>query len=64
MAKKFSKFKNIITQWSKRDLTLQGKKVLLNAYVFSGIGYLLEMYPHRIPMNFATKIKDLCAECV
>ena len=31
--KKFSKFKTILKQWSKRDLTLLGKKVLLNSYV-------------------------------
>jgi exodeoxyribonuclease III len=60
--KKFSKFKNIITQWSKRDLTLYGKKLLINAYIFSGVGFLMEMYPENIPSLFIKSVKELCGQ--
>ena len=42
--KKFTKFKATIMKWSKRKLTFEGKKTLINAYIMSSISYLAETY--------------------
>ena len=59
---KFSKFKEKLSQWKRRDISVYGKKVLINSYIFSSINYLAEMYPDNIPTEFDKKIKDLCCD--
>ena len=41
-----------------RDLTLHGKVLVLKSYIFSSIGYLIEM--EGIPQKFIKEIKTLC----
>ena len=57
--KKFAKFKSKITSWSNRDLTLEGKKLLINAFIMSSMSFLLEIYIDRIPLIFIKETKDL-----
>ena len=57
--RKFTKFKNKLKHWSKRNLTLYGKKVLINSYVISSIGYLSEIYTANIPDIFVAKTTEL-----
>ena len=57
--KKFTKFKKKINQWKKRDLTIFGKKTLINSYIISNIGYLTEIYAANIPDKFIKDTTDL-----
>ena len=50
--KKFFKFKKKLNSWSNRDLTLEGKKLLINSYIMSSMSYLVDLYPNNIPSNF------------
>ena len=61
---KFAKFKETILKWKRRDLTIYGKKMLLNAFVYSVLGYMLEMYPDHIPKDFEGKMNSLCGEFI
>lgn len=61
---KFTKFKNNLQLWKQRSLTIFGKILLLNSYIFSGINHLIEMYPHHIPQNMSTTIKNLCTDFI
>lgn len=56
---KFTKFKKIITQWKNRDLTLNGKKLIINAYIMSSISYLTDIYTSHVPQSFITKTREL-----
>ena len=56
---KFSKFKEKIKQWTKRDLTLKGKKLLINSYVMSNVSYLTDIYTQYIPPVFISSTRDL-----
>ena len=59
---KFAKFKNKINKWKERDLTLFGKKVLINSYILSSISYLAEVYTANIPAEFIKQTNDLIRE--
>ena len=60
--KKFTKFKNKIKNWANRDLTLFGKKLLINSYIMSSIAYLAEIYTAHIPEKFITETNALIRE--
>ena len=57
--RKFFKFKKKIAQWENRDLTLEGKKILINSYIMSSISYLADIYTENIPTNFIKDTKNL-----
>jgi hypothetical protein len=57
--KKFAKFKDIIKKWTKRELTVFGKKILINSYIMSSMSYLTEIYTANIPDNFITETNAL-----
>ena len=61
---KFTKFKEKISQWKRRNLTIFGKNMLLSPYVFSSLNYMLEMYPHHIPPDMGENVKALCCEFI
>ena len=56
---KFTKFKSKIALWEKRDLTLEGKKLIINAYIMSSLLYLIDIYTTNIPKDFIRNTKDL-----
>ena len=56
---KFTKFKQKLSKWKNRDLTLNGKKMLINSYIFSSLSYLIEVYTSNISMSIIKKSKDL-----
>ena len=60
--KKFSKFKKKLKSWKTRDLTLRGKKLLINSYIMSSISYLADLYPHNVPPKFVKETKALICE--
>jgi len=57
--KKFFKFKKKILKWKNRDLTLEGKKMLIYSYIMSSISYLADVYTFNIPQTFLRQTKDL-----
>ena len=57
--KKFTKFKNKLNSWKGRDLSIFGKKILVNSYIYSNIGYLSEVYTANIPQSFISDTTDL-----
>jgi hypothetical protein len=57
--RKFCKFKTKIEKWKCRDLTLQGKKLLINSYITSNLSYLAEVYTENIPENILRETQDL-----
>lgn len=60
--KKFFKFKKRINDWKNRDLTIEGKKILINSYIMSSISYLADIYTGNVPENFISKTKNLVRE--
>ena len=60
--KKFAKFKSKIDKWKTRDLTIEGKKLLINSYVLSSASYLIDVYTANIPNIFIVKTKELLCE--
>ena len=60
--KKFTKFKNKISQWQKRDLSLKGKKLLINSYIMSSVSYLTDIYTEHVPPIFLKETKNLIKE--
>ena len=56
---KFTKFKQKIQRWKHRDLSLQGKKLLINSYIMSSVSYLVNIYPCNIPASFITQTNEL-----
>ena len=46
-------------RWKHRDLTLQGKKMLINSYIMSSISYLVDIYTCDIPTKFINETKNL-----
>ena len=56
---KFTKFKSKIASWSQRDLTLEGKKLIINSYILSSMSYLIDVYTENIPQNFIKETKEL-----
>ena len=59
---KFAKFKKKITRWKDRDLTLYGKKILINSYILSSISYLAEIYSANVPQVFIKETNNLIRE--
>ena len=57
--KKFAKFKIKIQKWKHRDLTLEGKKLLINSYIMSSLSYLVDIYTCHIPEKFLCDTKTL-----
>ena len=57
--KKFAKFKEKIKRWSKRDLSFEGKKLFINAFIMSSLAYLCDIYTADIPDIFISETKDL-----
>ena len=57
--KKFAKFKDKLTKWKQRDLSLKGKKMIINSYIMSTTSYLCETYTNHIPQKYVTKTKEL-----
>ena len=57
--RKFCKFKTTIERWKHRDLSLQGKKLLINSYIMSSLSYLAEVYTENVPVNLLKETKDL-----
>ena len=57
--KKFFKFKEKITRWKNRDLTLIGKKLLINSYIMSSMSYLIDVYTSNIPHKFLQETNEL-----
>ena len=57
--KKFTKFKATLTKWKKRNLTLKGKRILINAFVIPVISFLTEIYTENIPDIFLKETKKL-----
>ena len=47
----FTKFKDELNKWKKRDLMMNGKKLLINAYIMS-LSYLVDVYLDHIPLKF------------
>ena len=60
MQKCLDKCKKKLEKWKKRDLTLQGKRVLINSYILSDVGYIMEMYPNHVTQNFIQSLKEMC----
>ena len=57
--RKFFKFKKKIQNWKNRDLTFEGKKLLLNSYILSSISYLSDIYTEHVPSKFVKETKEL-----
>ena len=57
--KKFAKFKSKLNDWKKRDLTIEGKKLLINSYVMSSMSYLVDVYTSNISSNFIKLTREL-----
>ena len=57
--KKFFKFKSKVDKWKYRDLTIEGKKLLINSYIMSSISYLADIYSHKIPDKYIKETKSL-----
>ena len=57
--KKFFKFKKKNQSWKNRDLTIRGKKLLINSYVMSSISYLSQIYTEHIPPKFISETRNL-----
>ena len=62
--KKFFKFKKKLNSWSNRDLTLEGKKLLINSYIMSSMSYLVDLYPNNIPSNFIKQTRELIRDFI
>jgi hypothetical protein len=58
MQKNF-KFKKKILSWKHRDLTLVGKKLLIDSYIMSSISYMADIYPFCIPKKFLVETNNL-----
>ena len=43
--------------WKHRDLTLEGKKLLVQAYIMSSMSYLVDIYTCNIPNVFIKQTK-------
>ncbi len=56
---KFFKFKKKIDNWKGRDLSLRGKKLLINSYILSSVSFLAEIYTADIPTLFISETKKL-----
>ena len=59
---KFFKFKAKIQNWSKRDLTMEGKRLLIYSYIISGLSYMIDIYSSNISEEVIKKTKDLIKE--
>ena len=59
---KFCKFKKKIQCWSKRDLTLQGKKILISSFIVSGLSFMIDCYPDNISEYVMKETKNLIKE--
>ena len=59
---KFSKFKKKIQSWSQRDLTLQGKRILINAYIVSSLSFMIDIYPDNISEYVIKETQNLIRE--
>ena len=57
--KKFFKFKKKISMWKNRDLTIEGKKILINSYIMSSLSYLVDVYTAHVPEKFISETKQL-----
>ena len=57
--KKFAKFKSKIDKWKMRDLTVEGKKLLINSYIVSSISYLIDIYSANVSSEFVKQTKEL-----
>ena len=62
MDEKIFQIQKKIEYWKNRDLTLQGKKLLINSYVLSTVSFLTEVYTTHVPDNFITQTKQLICE--
>ena len=62
--RKFAKFKNKIpvTMFKKRDLTLEGKELVINSYIISSMSYLVDVYTDHIPNVFIKQIRELICD--
>ena len=60
--KKFAKFKKTLLLWKKRDLTLKGKKLLINSYLIPVLSHGVEMYITHISENFFKQTKELICD--
>ena len=57
--KKFFKFKKKIVNWNQRDLTLKGKKILINSYIMSSLSFLVDIYTSNISSKFIQETRNL-----
>ena len=48
-----------VQKWKNRDLTFEGKKILINSYILSSISYLTDIYTEHVPSKFLKETKDL-----
>jgi exodeoxyribonuclease III len=62
--RKFYKFKKTIESWKQRELSFQGKKLLINSYITSNISYLAEVYTENIPEIFLEETKNLIRDFI
>ena len=62
--KKFTKFKKQIEKWKRRDLTLKGKKIIINSYIMSVTSFLTEIYTHHIPSIYIKRTKELICDFI
>ena len=60
--KKFAKFKEKLSFWKKRDLTLKGKKLLINSFLVPILSHGAEMYTANISDNFLKLTKELICD--